>query len=96
MLQLPIPSNIHIKNIIRYDLLGENSGIVTKEQLNLIVKRKEGRKKRISTEKLGREEGKKIKLIDFIKRDIINHLWATLLSNLLRESIIRNFTTSIN
>ena len=36
--------NLHIENVIVYDLLGEESSIVTKEHINLMAKRKEERK----------------------------------------------------
>ena len=34
---------LHIENATKYDLLGEESGVVTKENLDLMVKRKEER-----------------------------------------------------
>ena len=52
---------LHIENAVRYDLLGEESGVVTKENLDLMVKRKEERKKMISTEKVEIGEVKKDK-----------------------------------
>ena len=42
---------LHIENAVRYDLLGEESGVVTKENLDLMFKRKEERKKVIEKEK---------------------------------------------
>ena len=48
---------LHIANAIKYDLLGEESCIITKEYINLIAKRKEARKK--------------MNLIDLIKTNII-------------------------
>ena len=56
---------LHIENAVRYDLLGEESGVVTKENLDLMAKRKEERKKMISTEKLEKEKAKKDKADKF-------------------------------
>ena len=47
---------LHIENAVRYDLLGEESGIVTKEHIDLMAKRKEERKKRIGTRKVEKEK----------------------------------------
>ena len=47
---------LNIENAIRYDLLGKESGVVTKEHIDLMAKRKEERKKRIGTRKVEKEK----------------------------------------
>ena len=56
---------LHIENAVRHDLMGEESGVVTKENLDLMVERKEERKKMISTEKVEIGEVKKDKADKF-------------------------------
>ena len=46
---------LHIENAVRYNLQDEESGIVTKEHIDLMAKRKEERKKRIDTRKVEKE-----------------------------------------
>ena len=87
---------LHIENATKYDLLGEESGVVTKENLDLMVKKKEERKKRIVQEKVEIGEVKKDKSVDLIKKNIITHLGVKLSINLLKERIRRNLTRATN
>ena len=60
---------LHIENAARYDLLGEESGVVTKENLDLMAKRKEERKKGIVQEKVEIGEVKKDKSDKFNQKE---------------------------
>jgi len=56
---------LHIKNATRYDLIGQEAGVVTQEQIDSLLKIKEEKKKYIALKKAKKEKAKKDKADKF-------------------------------